>query len=396
MVYILSRSACVWLADHPEHYHGVTGGGVTSDVTLYRYWAERIVRDRDVPYADVAVEYPPGSLPFIVAPEIVSVSSYRSALIATMLLIDGLGLLGVVRVARRWGSALGPWLWVLLIPLIGPISFVRLDLVPAVATIWMVERASAKRWGGAGAWLGAGTAAKLYPVLFLPMVTLVSPIRRRTVMWAVLVMGLAFLPFAGSPRGVFSSIFAYHAGRDIQIESTWGLVLLVASRLGGSGSIGFDAGSFNVTGPMATTMQGLALLLSLVVLAIGTLSVQRYVPREDASSLTGLMFAVLALLLSISTILSPQFIIWLAAMGAAAGCVRNSPIGVPLLLLLPIAGLTQLIYPFEYHHVLGADTSALVVLGVRNGLLIVVGALSVARLRHRFRSSPVDPKPIAE
>jgi hypothetical protein len=194
-VYILSRSACVWLADHPEHYHGVTG--VASDVTLYRYWAERIVRDGDDPYGQVAVEYPPGSLPFIVAPEIVTVISYRSALIATMLLVDGLGLLGVVRVARRWGSELGPWLWVLLVPLIGPISFVRLDLVPAVATIWMVERASATRWGGVGAWLGAGTAAKLYPMLLLPMVALVSPIRRRTVVWAVLVMGLAFLPFVG-------------------------------------------------------------------------------------------------------------------------------------------------------------------------------------------------------
>jgi hypothetical protein len=44
VVYVLSRSVCGWLADHPERYRGAA-----TDIGLYEYWADRIVRDGDLP-----------------------------------------------------------------------------------------------------------------------------------------------------------------------------------------------------------------------------------------------------------------------------------------------------------------------------------------------------------
>jgi Glycosyltransferase family 87 len=377
-IFLLTRSAGAWLADHPIAY----GRNVTSDAELYQYWADRI-SGGEAPYTDVPVEYPPGLLPFILAPKASLVhASYRTSLIWLMLLIDALGLFGLIITARRWGSMLGPWLWVLVIPLIGPIVYVRLDLVPAVATIWAVERLSAGAWGGAGGWMGLATAAKLYPALLLPLVVLVIRRWRRFIGWTVVVLALAFLPFALSPRGILRNVFGYHAGRDIHIESTWGLVLLLASKLGYKVSLGFGAGSFNALSSISTPLKVTALACSVLGVAAGAFLAARTVPRDDTKGLVALMFGTLSLAIGLGTVFSPQFVLWMLALAAAASCARSSPGRAPALVLIPIAVLTQLLYPFQYRHLIAADGLGLVLLGLRNGLVLAV-ALSVFVLMWR-------------
>jgi uncharacterized membrane protein len=66
--------------------------------------------------------------------------------------------------------------------------------VPAVATIWCLERAAAGRRRAAGAFLGFGCLAKLYPCLLLPAAIVIAPQRRRFAQVALVVDLLGIAP----------------------------------------------------------------------------------------------------------------------------------------------------------------------------------------------------------
>ena len=393
IVFVLTRAAGAWLADHPLQY----GRNVTGDVELYEFWAEGIV-DGGSPYTDVGVQYPPGLLPFILAPETTGdLSSYRTSLIGLMLLMDALGLIGLVLIATRHGSTLGPWIWVVAIPLIGPLAYLRLDFVPAVATIWAIERASRGAWAGAGVWLGMGAAAKLFPFLLLPISFICSPQRRRFIVGAIVVPALTALPFVLSPRGLIRNVLEYHAGRDVHIESTWGSLLLIASKLGLDVSMRFSAESFNVAGSASSSVKIAALVSAVLAVGIAAWFAARVLPRGDVVGLTDLMFATIAMSVAMSTVFSPQFVLWVLAPGAAALCSSNTSMRLPVLFLLPIAALTQWLYPFAYIHLLRMDAKGLLLLSIRN--LLILGSASLAfallwgnRARRQNRSGATGGK----
>jgi hypothetical protein len=393
VVFLLTRVGGAWLADHPVQY----GRNVTGDVELYEFWADQI-EEGGSPYTDVPVQYPPGLLPFIMAPETLGdLLSYRTSLIGLMVIVDALGLIGLALIAHRQGSLLGPWIWVIAIPLIGPLVYLRLDLVPAVATIWAVERLSRGAWAGAGAWLGLGAAAKLYPALLLPVSFISSPKRRRFLVGACVVPALALLPFVLSPRGLIHNVLEYHAGRDVHIESSWGLLLLVASKLGLNVCIRFSAESFNVLSPVSSAVRILALISTALTIGVATWFAARVLRRGDVVGLTGLMYATLAMSIAVSTVFSPQFILWMLAPGAAALCSTGTSLRMPVLLLVPIAALSQLLYPFEYGHLLAMDTRGLLLLALRDLLVLTSASLAFVMLwknrssKSRSTSGLADP-----
>ncbi|CAN5562510.1 hypothetical protein BH24ACT26_BH24ACT26_00520 [soil metagenome] len=362
-----------WLADHPEHY-GPSDTKVTGDAELYAFWASALVAEGRAPYSGVRIEYPPGALPFIAAPTLWKshAGSYRTGFIALMVLVDAAGAAGLWTIARRHGTLWGPWLWVLLIPLLGPLAYLRLDLVPAAATIWAVERASARSWFASGGWLGFGALAKLYPALLLPAALIASPRRTRLLAGASIVFLLPLVPLVGSLGDLWDSVIGYHSGRGVQVESTWGLGLLVASKIGYPVAVSYDFGAFHVGAEAAETVELAALIAAGLVLAGGTWLTARLVPRGDAARLAAAMFATLAGTMAVGTVLSPQFLLWLVALGAAAASFKPAPIIVPVLLLLPAAALSQALYPFLYNDLLASHPVPLVLLGLRN--LCLAGA----------------------
>jgi hypothetical protein len=383
--FLVTRLACAWLADHPDVYG--EGRTITSDLTLYQYWGERIVHHGLVPYEQIRIEYPPGSLPFIVGPELVGSVSYQTAFIVLMLLVDAAGLVGVLRLARRWGSPLGPALWVALVPLLGPIVYVRLDMVPAVATIWAVERASRAGWLGVGAWLGFGAAAKLYPAALFPASIVLSSRRVRLVGGAALVVLLTSVPFVPVARAVVRDVLGYHLDRGIEIESFWGAVLLVASKLGHTVRSEFGFESLNVTSSASPTVKVLATVLLLATLAWTTWIAARVPVSRRDERLADVAFATLAVLVSLATVLSPQYILWVVAVGCAATCSPRSAVRIPVLLLAPVAVLTQVVYPFLFARLAMADSFALLVLVIRDLLLVVLAAWSLFLISRPVRSA---------
>jgi hypothetical protein len=390
-VFLVTRIVGAYLADHPDAY-GTPGTGVVGDVEIYRSWAERIAGQGLAPYSEVPIEYPPGVLPFALAPTIGPESAYRTGFIALMLLVDVAGLAGLWFVARRRGSLLGPWLWVIGVPAIGPILYLRLDLIPAVATIWAFERVTTGAWAEAGGWLGFGFITKIYPALLLPGVAIMAA-KRRAVLWgAAVVTVIALLPFVRSLGPLFSSVVEYHASRGLQIESLWAGALLFAGHFGYGVAIEFNFGAFHLASSLSPVLKTIADVASVAALGAGMALAWRLRRSDDDRRVAEVSFATLACVLGLGTVFSPQFMVWVLALAAVVACSRESPIRRPALAIIPLCALTQFIYPFAYDHIVFRDQGELVPLTallVRDVGIVVIGLASVWLLWRDVRSQPV-------
>jgi hypothetical protein len=311
-----------------------------------------------------------------------------------MLLVDAAGLVGLVRLARARGSVLGPWLWVGMVPMLGPVAYLRLDLVPAVATIWAFERASRRAWGAAGAWLGFGAVAKLYPVVLLPPLLAFSRLRKPLVRGAILVAVVILLPFAAWGTAMVNSVLRYHLEREIEIESVWGAALLVASKLGLAVRMDFSTESLNVVSSVAPELKAAAAVLIVAGLATATWLAVRAARSQLDERLADLAFATLAIIVALATVLSPQYVLWLAAIGAAATCSPRSMVRGPVLLLLPVALLTQVLYPFLFVRLAAVDGLALTTLVARDLLLLALGVWALVAIHRDL--GPNRPRSLAD
>ena len=374
--FAITRLAGVWLADHPVAY----GRDVTGDVATYESKAEAIIDEGWAPYSNVPVEYPPGALPFLLAPEIgFDDISFRVKFIALMLAVDILGLIGLMRLAGRWGSPLGCWLWIALVPLLGPLVYLRLDLAPAVATIWALERASVGGSFGTGAWLGFGTIAKLYPVFFL-LPGLSSTRRRALLMAGVVVLTIPVLALGGGLDDLYRTVFGYHATRSVQVESTWATGLLLAMRQGYESVIRLNFGAFHIEGGVASLVKTIGTVVSLAALASVIVLSLRRVGRGAARALAAACFTILVVSMATGLVLSPQFFVWIFALAAVTLADPATPMRLTALLLLPAAALTQWVFPFLYEPILELDALGLFVLSLRNLFLVTVAAIAVTKL----------------
>lgn len=411
VAFVATRVLTGYLADHPEHY-GPPDSKVTGDSANYEFWAGQMLTFQLNAYSEFGMEYPPGSIPFIVLPGIHKPldDSYRTRFVLAMIAVDLVGLLALLVLARRWGSSLGPWIWVAVVPLLGPISYNRLDLVPAVATILAIERFSARAWFGGGGWLGYGVVAKVYPALFVP-VAFAAARKKHILLGAGVVVALFLLPYLGFLDDVYRNVLGYHTERGIQIESLWGFVLLFASKFGHAIGIVFNFGALHVESSLSPALEVLSELLSLGFVGLGvwlaTRARQRNAARAGSAGLphetdvsgpelTAILFMTMAGTLAVGSVFSPQYMVWLGAFAAAALCDRETWLRVPGLAVLPAALMTQFIYPFFYGRLVATEMPALVLLASRNFLILFVAVETFLALRGRTRAALVpagDPEP---
>jgi hypothetical protein len=399
---------------------GLYDGAIQGDVRGYGTKVERMFHG-ELPYRDVAIEYPPGSVPFTLLPAIVvgTGAHYRLGFAITMLLVDAVGLWAAFRLARaadagRWRV---PFAYVVATFAVGPIAYMRFDYVPAVAVLLAATFAAERRSTAAAAALGFGTAAKLFPAVLAPLLVLgLVPALgwrralRRTVPAFTVALLLPVLPaLAISARGTFDWVIGYHLDRGVQVESLWSNLILLAHHLAGLPAVvGYEFGAFDLLSPWSATAKALSGPVTLAALAaVAWLTWRR--ARHDgglAPADVSAVFAagVLAFVLP-NRVLSPQYLIWvmplLAGMVAAADGGGRAPFpkGEPavraLVLGISAALLTQVIFPFRYDQLraLGAFDSGL--LTVRNALLIgVAAAVATALLRPRSAAAPAfDPTP---
>jgi len=237
-LWLLTRVVLLVVSLNPRLYSAALFG----DIRFYGAKVERMFQG-ELPYRDVATEYPPGSVPFTILPALVAGTGggYRLAFACEMLLVDAVGLWAATRLGRvvDAGRRRIPLAYVLAMVAVGPLLVLRFDLVPAVCVLVAVAMAAEGRFGWAAAALGYGTAAKIFPGVLAPLLVLgMVPAlgwRRsllRTVPPFLAGFGLTVVPaLALSVRGTADSVL-YHVQRGVQVESLWANLIGIAHLFG--------------------------------------------------------------------------------------------------------------------------------------------------------------------
>jgi hypothetical protein len=357
------------------------------DTPVYREYGEAVL-DGKLPYRDVDVEYPPAALPMFVIPALASGDEYETVFELLMWVCAVILLAGVVFTLRAAGSST-PRLaaaaaFVGLAPLaLGTLVLSRYDLWPAALTAVAVASfvAGRDRLGYTG--LGLGAAAKVYPLVLLP-IALAWTLRRRGRREAALgfaiacgVLGAVLLPFAVLAPGGLADSLARQLGRPLQIESLGAGVLLALQQAGAYDAVVVSShGSQNLSGPLPDALAAVhAAVQALALVAVWLLFSRR---RGGVASFLAASAAAVAAFAAFGKVLSPQFLVWLlplvplvaGAYGLAAGG-----------LLAAALVLTQLWFPFRYWDVVALEPVGLLVLARDLVLVALVVVLVAATAR---------------
>jgi hypothetical protein len=371
-----------------------------TDLPVYQRYGDRM-EGGDVPYADFRVEYPPGALPIFVVPSLLSSTEdgYRQVFEALMFACGAGALLLVASTLSRLGVE-GPRAWlslglVAVSPLLlGSVALTRFDLWPAVLTVAALAALVAGRDRLGSLVLGAAIAAKLYPLVLLPLLAAWlwrRGGRRHTAIGLALAVGVpavAYLAFlVVEPYPVVLSI-GRQLGRPLQMESLGAAVLVALHHAAGMPlDWASSYGSQNLTGGAAV---GAAVVVSLLqAAALVWLWVRFARGPAEPERLLRFSAAAVAVFVAFGKVLSPQFLIWLVPLVPLVLGRR----GVRAAIVLAVAlVLTQVWFPDRYwDYVFTFDRVASWTILVRD--LVLVGLVLVLAwpLRARERAPARSP-----
>ncbi|MEV4438586.1 glycosyltransferase family 87 protein [Streptomyces sp. NPDC049577] len=372
------------------------GSDVSIDIeVIYQGWYH-VLRTGIFPYDDVTWQYPPAAALAVLAPGLLPFLDYAPAFFLVCLLADA-AVYGMLLYAVRGGrrTALGVWVWVAGVPLLGPIVYARYDvMVTAVAVAALL--AAGRRTRLAGALTGFGALLKVWPVLLL-IGTPRGPRTRSTWTSAAATALLLTMFFAAAMPGALAFL-TFQRDRGTEIESLGSLVFHLARHFGWRGKARLNYGSVEFLGRHVHAVSALALLLS--VLAFAWLLLWRLrAKRFAATTPSDAAFAAVLLFTTTSRVISPQYMVWL--IGLAAVCVTMGTVRqrLPVLLVLLAAPLTQLEFPTWFSHVEASDKLGVATLTLRNALLVVATVIACRRLWRETvtgREPTEEPEPPAE
>jgi Glycosyltransferase family 87 len=287
------------------------------------------IRGGDLPYRDQRIEYPPLSVPVLIAPVYVddSTQGFVDGFMWEMLTFD-LGIVVLIALAlpgdtKRVLSAIGIYTVgvvtlsgvVLDRSLIdyGPLALQRFDLVP---TFFVLAAVLARDRGRSATWsalLSVGVAIKAFPIFLYPaLLRGERNLQRAIVAGAIpLLLSAAAVIVTGDE---FGSAVSYHTERTLQVESLGASAFEVAHVLGASGiSTGVGHGGFEISASGATAARWILVVIG----AAGYLWLVWAGWRSKVSNLQ-LVTALLAVLVVFAPVLSPQFLLWLLPISACA------------------------------------------------------------------------------
>lgn len=348
------------------------GSGQITDIPVYRDYASAVIHHGQVPYRDFALAYPPAALPVFLLPELLG--PYETTF-SLLMALCGVGIVFLVGSLRR--SAL-PFLAVSPL-LIGTLVFLRFDFWPALlvagAVVCLVR--DRDRWGWA--LLGVAVAAKLWPLVLVPLALTWSWRRGRdnAELAGVVSAAVCFVPFAiVAPHGLWESL-REQANRPLQIESLGGALAMTFAHP----RLDFSHGSQNVAGygwlaALLVAATVVALLALWIAFARGTIGDARFI-RYCA--------AVTCAVIAFGKVLSPQYVIWLLPL---VPLVRGRRGYAATALLAVTFVLTQAYFPWHYWaYVYGAHRAG-VVLARDLALVVLLVVLSFPAWR---RAAPHTP-----
>jgi hypothetical protein len=279
------------------------------DVAYYGGYAAKMAGGQ-WPYRDFFDEYPPLAQPLFLVIRWLP-GSYETAFRWTMALLGAaIVLLLVRRVPAALVLAFAPLL-------AGPILLNTYDLVPALLLLVALLVRSERT---AMIVLALAVAAKVYPLVALPLLLVDARRLRSALAWFCGTLLLVHLPFLLlGPGGVRFSYWV-QLKRGLEVESTGASLLLLLDKLGLYDAVLRDEppGSKNIVG---STAQAVATITSLVAIAAVLLALRR---RSVAAAVCGFV--------AFNKVFSPQYVAWLLAIVPTAGAVACAVLAAVLVL----------------------------------------------------------------
>ena len=332
------------------------------------------------PYLDFPVEFPVGTVQ--VFRTVGSIAGSRANFGVYLVIVSVVADAAIAcALYWGWGTAAAAGYALIVIPLID-LFFLRTDLwSTAIATIavaaWRRERRVTAAIGFA-----AGTAFKLWPLAFLPLLLVPARGRGRAVPIATAVAaGLAVLGgwlWVAGASGLYQ-VLTFRGARGWEIESTVGAVWMLVDQ----SSMRVEAGAWRI----GTTSGAISVLL----FVLGGIPTLWMIWRGGRTGHLGAGWAGgLSSLLVLSALLSPQYSAWLAPASGVAWVEGDKRIAV----LTGLAVfLTNLVWK-SFNPLVHGAMVPLATLLARNVLLVVL-ALDSARVVASAQREQRPEPPIA-
>ncbi|WP_209559573.1 glycosyltransferase 87 family protein [Frigoribacterium sp. PvP032] len=389
-------------------------GGAEGDLPLYRTWATGALSEGRWPVMDFAWVYPAGALLPVVLPNVLGESLYQLVWLVLVTAANAASLWLLTDRGRRTVDAPAAWWWLLVLFLLSPVAFLRLEAFSAPAVVAALLLL-ATRPRVAGALLAAATWVKVWPAAVIAAVVVASRGRAavvRACLWVTLVV-VAVVAVGGGLSSV-DSFVTMQSDRALQLEAPLATPWLWMAMLGLPGASVYEnvgLATREVMGPGDTwAVHGSTQAMGVVMIAlVGLLAVAaagraragrsqagragRSSPDDSGSGTstgTGTghesrLVLLGALTLTITLIVfnkvgSPQYVLWIAPVVAAGLWADAAAFRTPARIVAWAAGLTTLVFPVLYLPLIDLNPVAVAVLGARNVLLVALFGWCVLRL----------------
>lgn len=372
VVLVLARvvSIAVLLGTGIDSEHSILGG----DARRYR----AILAEDGTPYRDHDVEYPPIALGAMALLDRGELFDLQVRLAISQLLLE---LAITALLAAGWGRRTAVMYLVLGTPMIFfPFPYARLDMLSVFLAVLALSLYRRHHDRTGGALLGVAVFAKIWPLAVAP-IFLVERRYKALAAWVVAgaVGTLAWVAWAGT-AGI-EQVVTLRGSKGWQVESLVGLPLHMRDPSASIVEQGAWRTAVEVPGALKVLLPALGIATIAATWWLASRRHRTELPAEDPARddlvLYGWapMASVLALLV-FSTIVSPQYLLWIVPFAAVAAARGDRTLG---LLFFATVALTTWGLGTIVAQVRGEWWSTVPLL-VRNGLLVAMLVLCLARL----------------
>ena len=374
------------------------------DARFYENWGGWIAAHQ-IPYRDFQLEYPPGAIPTFVAPVYLRKifgyhGRYFTWLRIEILVFSLIALVAMLYVLARPGVSRRRAYAVCIVAgispaVLGPITYFHFDYWPSMFAVGAVAALVYKRGVLACALAAAGAAAKVYPVLLIP-IALYELWRRgrwravaKGAAAALAVLAAAVGPFLIlAPHGIYWALNREQV-RPLEVESIGAGFFMLAHAitgahvhivLSGGGSHGIAGGTARAVSTALTVGMAAALV---------AVYVRYFRSRHTTEDLLVACATVVVVYIVFSKVFSPQYLLWLVPLVPLLGGRRGLRASV---LLLVILGVTQILEPYRYAQYFRQSTTWIpYVVFFRNMLVVGLLVLLLWPQRSKGHAEELDP-----
>ena len=389
----------VWLGLVNLYSPSAPLGDVTS---VYKFWTDQAIYGNFRVGIDSAWVYPIVAMVPMLAATVLGPEQYGSTWLTMVLLLDAVALGFLTGWGRSRERVAAAWWWVAFLLLLGPVALGRIDAVTVpIALVGVVLIAARPRV--AAVLIAVAMWIKIWPAALVGA-ALIALRDRWRVLGAVLVVSVVIIGIAlvlGSGANVLSFI-TQQTGRGIQVESPVATLWLWRSLVGDPTAYVYwepTILTYQVEGDgvqiASAIMTPLLVVALLAAAAVGVRAVRAGAAPGDL--LPALSLALVTTLIAVNKVGSPQFICWLAVpvvLGLATSAAGHGrSFRFPAVVVLVIAALTQVVYPYLYDELLAVHPLMVAVLTARNVLeFVLLGWAVLAVVRSPQQPAHDEPE----